>query len=101
MNAEKELLLALLIEKYSFIKEKPELADQISNVKNKRRRSKGNKHNWTMKQNEALIQLKNHGFEWPEIARRMTRWHGDGHIFSTKSCNSQWYNLQKAIKAAS
>jgi hypothetical protein len=71
MNAEKELLLTLLIEKYAT----PKSVTSVSIV-NKPRKAKRSRvysldHKWTDFEKQKLVYLKDQGMTWPEIAERL------------------------------
>jgi transcriptional regulator with GAF, ATPase, and Fis domain len=72
MNAEKELLLALLIEKYTknvtpVAIEKPK---KIRYVQAKRRTQ--SRHNWTDIEKQMLLKYRDeYGWSWDKLARRM------------------------------
>lgn len=65
MNAEKELLLKLLIEKYGLtVKEE----STVKITKNKRNRNYAEDHKWTTEEKATLLRMRNDGFGWDEIA---------------------------------
>jgi hypothetical protein len=94
MNAEKELLLALLVEKYG----QPKIAQPkpVTTVVKKRRTRKPNKqtHKWTTVQKEMLWDLKHQGTSFEKIAIIL------GHNLSTKQVSSMYANLFKKWKDA-
>jgi hypothetical protein len=65
MNAEKELLLKLLMEKYG----QPEkVAEPTSSKKYKRNRIYSEDHKWTAEEKATLLRMRNDGYGWDEIA---------------------------------
>ena len=104
MNAEKELLLALLIEKYG---QKPGADVQMLDTrhyKKSRPKRKVSVHSWTDKDNEMLLLLRRKGQSFTNIAKNMTHYRtalGMPAVFKSGQCHSQWHNLQVKMKAAS
>ena len=71
MNKEKELLLALLIEKYTTTAETIIRADNpIRRVKPKRH-YRGINHQWTNAEKQHLIDKRNQGYSFSVIAKMM------------------------------
>ena len=67
MNAEKELLLALLIEKYT-TKTQP-LASNVKIARTyKKRRMRGKRHEWTQQEKDHLVTKRNEGHSFRLIA---------------------------------
>jgi hypothetical protein len=87
MNAEKELLLALLVEKYTT---KTVVAKPAPVRTNKKRTFKKVHHKWTQFEKEKLVVLRHRGESWSEIAHKM------GKDFTAKQCHSMWHNIRLA-----
>ena len=68
MNAEKELLLALLVEKYT-TKKQPNQEVKKTSVAKKKRQTKGAPHRWTDSEKQHLIERRNQGHSFRLIAR--------------------------------
>lgn len=91
MNAEKELLLALLIEKYG----QPKIATlKPVTVIKKRRTRRPNKqtHKWTTVQKEMLWDLRHQGTSFDKIAVIL------GHNLTVKQVSSMHANLTRKWK---
>lgn len=94
MNAEKELLLALLVEKYT----QPKIAkipETIIEIKHSRKRRERRKpHRWTDEQKAFLLQQRAKGVELYKIAGAMG--------LRTKQVENMYYSLtvrkDKAVK---
>jgi hypothetical protein len=84
MNAEKELLLALLIEKYTA--PKPILKAAPTTPKRARKFKKPH-HKWTGWEKRKLVGLKEMGKGWSEIAEML------GKGLSAKQCHSMYHNI--------
>jgi hypothetical protein len=91
MNAEKELLLALLIEKYG---SKP-IAQKPANPEKPKspRKFKNVHHKWTTFEKEKLVQLRRREMGWAQIAVAM------GKDFTAAQCHSMYWNILVANKA--
>ena len=93
MNAEKELLLALLIEKYTSTKAQP-IKVKVTK-KRIRRPNRQPIHRWTESEKLALWDLRhNHGFSWSDIAIQI------GKNLTSKQVSSMYANLVREIKLA-
>jgi hypothetical protein len=81
MNAEKELLLVLLIEKYG---NKPvfsgNLTTDMTMTKGKKRKLRKPPNRWTDQQREYLVSFDGHELEWSDIAQRMQARFPEGHF---------------------
>jgi hypothetical protein len=97
MNTEKELLLALLIEKYG---NKPSM--QIKAINKpiytktvKKRRARKPRHTWTSDQRVLLFELKAAGGEWPEILKIMRDHFPDGDFNKASIANQHRDHLAR------
>jgi hypothetical protein len=84
MNAEKELLLALLIEKYTAPKP---IVKPAQTAPKRARKFKKPHHKWTRWEKEKLVGLKSMGKPWSEIAAML------GKGLSAKQCHSMYHNI--------
>jgi hypothetical protein len=87
MNAEKELLLALLIEKYA---SKTTITVQIPKASRnitRRRSQKGRRHEWTTREKSYLVQARAEGDSWEMIAKDLG--------LNSKQIQSMHYTLTK------
>ena len=107
MNAEKELLLALLIEKYGekpVATPKPGAVGQILGMKKHKQprpKRKITVHSWTDADNELLLHYHKMGHSFKTIAYKMTRTRtvlGNPVVFRPEQCRSQYHNLQVKLK---
>jgi hypothetical protein len=87
MNAEKELFLALLVEKYTT---KTVIAKPTSTQTKRSRTYKKAHHKWTQFEKEKLVVLRHRGESWSSIAHKM------GKEFTAKQCHSMWHNVRLA-----
>lgn len=71
MNAEKELLLALLIEKYTKPRILTEQPVKQKTVRTKRKRDYKTDHKWTMWEKRKLVALRDNQESWAEIAYQL------------------------------
>ena len=71
MNAEKELLLALLVEKYGQPKIATPKPVKAAVKKKRRRRPNKNTHKWTTVEKEMVWDLRNQGTSFDKIAEIM------------------------------
>jgi hypothetical protein len=93
MNAEKELLLALLIEKYGQPKiAQPKPVTTVVKKSRKRRPNKQATHKWTTVQKEMLWDLRHQGTSFDKIAVIL------GHNLSVKQVSSMHANLTRKWK---
>jgi hypothetical protein len=93
MNAEKELLLALLIEKYATPKlEKTTVIIPVKTRGRRHRRPNRQTHKWTTTQKEMLWDLRHQGTSFDKIAVIL------GHGLSVKQVSSMHANLTKKWK---
>jgi hypothetical protein len=83
MNAEKELLLALLIEKYTG--PKPSATPRI--LRPKRPSRQAPHHKWTGWEKRKLMGLREMGKSWSEIAEML------GKGLTAKKCHSMYHNI--------
>lgn len=92
MNAEKELLLALLIEKYT-AKTTATIHLPNATMPITRRRQRSRRHEWTNKEKSHLITARNAGYNWDQIAT--------GLGLTSKQVQSMHYTLtkRKAVSA--
>lgn len=84
MNAEKELLLALLIEKYTAPKP---IAKAALTAPKRARKFKKPHHKWNDWQKKQVVRLKDHGESWADIAAAL------GHGLTAKQCHSMYHNI--------
>lgn len=92
MNAEKELLLALLIEKYGQPKNVNPNPDVKVAKKKRTRRPNKQTHKWTTVQKEMLWDLRHQGTSFDKIAVIL------GHNLTVKQVSSMHANLTKKWK---
>ena len=93
MNAEKELLLKLLLEKYIGRPQEQEKTTTAANAKKRRTRRPNKKtHKWTTVQKEMLWDLRHQGTSFEKIAMIL------GHDLSVKQVSSMHANLTKKWK---
>jgi hypothetical protein len=93
MNAEKELLLKLLLEKYLIPETKTENLFTPAKPKKRRTRRPNKKtHKWTTVQKEMLWDLRHQGTSFEKIAIIL------GHDLSVKQVSSMHANLTKKWK---
>ena len=90
MNKEKELLLALLIEKYTT---KPIVIDRPVRQKKRTRRPNIRTHHWTTQQKEMVWDLRRQGMSFEKIATIL------GNNLSAKQVSSMYANLIQRYKA--
>jgi len=91
MNKEKELLLALLIEKYTTKTELIIRAEKpIQRAKHKRH-NRGKNHNWTNAEKQHLIEKRNEGHSFQVIAFMMG--------LRVSQCENMHYKLTQRNKA--
>lgn len=93
MNAEKELLLELLIEKYT-IKTQPiiRVENKIQRVKHQRH-YRGINHQWTNAEKQHLIDKRKQGYSFSAIAKIMG--------LRVQQCKNMYYKSIPRDKAAS
>jgi hypothetical protein len=96
MNAEKELLLKLLLEKYLIPETKTENLFTPAKPKKRRTRKRNiQTHKWTDGEKALLWNLrKNHGYSWAEICIHM------GNNLTPKQVSSMYANETKKRKDA-
>ena len=97
MNTEKELLLALLIEKYG---NKPSMEIKAINkplyTKTvKKRRARKPRHTWTNRERAILFELKECGGEWPEILQIMREHFPNGNFNKASIANQHRDHLAR------
>jgi DNA-binding NarL/FixJ family response regulator len=90
MNAEKELLLALLIEKYTAPKTQKTVESVKANPR-KRKRDYTKSHKWSLGEKVVLATLYKEGKSWREIADRLN--------LRPSQCRSMYSNLPMSYKA--
>ena len=93
MNAEKELLLALLIEKYT--KPQNQMIDVVLVPKSRKRRSRRpniNTHHWTIEEKNTVWRYRKQGYSFDKIAVVL------GHNLRPKQVSSMYANLCKQQK---
>jgi hypothetical protein len=97
MNIEKELLLALLIEKYATkpAAEVKGLNTTIYTKPVKKRQQRKPRHTWTNRQRELLFELKTAGAEWPEILKVMRQHFPAGNFNKASICNQHRDHLAR------
>ena len=93
MNKEKELLLALLIEKYSSQSPASEIHTALAKKPRKRRHG-APMHNWTDSEKELLWNMRKQGYSWEQIAQHL------GNGLTPKKCQSMWSNMVASARVA-
>jgi hypothetical protein len=68
MNAEKELLLALLIEKYTMKTQQTQKIEKPAQFKKRQRKTRGKIHRWTNAEKQHLIAKRSEGHSFRLIA---------------------------------
>jgi len=87
VNAEKELLLALLIEKYTAVKETKPASHKQKNTATKKKKKYSNKHMWTDQEKLDLIYWAENKIPFEDIAMQLG--------LRRKQVESMHYNVTK------
>tara|TARA_R110002126_G_scaffold49703_1_gene137354 strand:- start:436 stop:741 length:306 start_codon:yes stop_codon:yes gene_type:complete len=100
MNKEKELLLALLIEKYTQPKTAIEQPVKQNNAKRKRNRDFRADHVWTAFEKEKVVYLRDKGETWIYIAKQLGLREGQVKSAWSNLHIDQLDNIRQTIKQA-
>ena len=91
MNKEKELLLALLIEKYTTTSEQIIRAEKTIRSVKPKRHYRGINHQWTNAEKQHLIDKRNQGYSFSVIAKMMG--------LRVQQCKNMYYKSIPRAKA--
>ena len=89
MNAEKELLLALLIEKYTAPKANTPALHKQKNAATKKKKKYSNKHMWTDQEKLDLLYWAENGIPFEDIAQQLG--------LRRKQVESMHYNVTRVV----
>jgi thiamine pyrophosphokinase len=92
MNAEKELLLALLIEKYTAKTQQIVRQEKVIRRSKHQRQNRGKNHIWTTAEKQHLIEKRAEGHSFQVIAYMME--------LRVSQCENMHYKLTQRDKAA-